>query len=395
MKKTAKNLTSAVSILTVLLALFTASAFGDEVEDRLAAAPERIKERTREMIRSGISAQEAVGMTEAMIRNRFREEHVVRAQNIVMDARKSDIPAGPIVDKVLEGVAKKVPDDAVVRAMEATASRYSFAYARAKAVARDRRQVDGIASAIADSLAAGMKTADIDRIMAGVRERAQAMNRSDSEALALETFQTTRTMARLGASSDSAAEVVSQAHRQRFSIEEMRQVHQAFRENTTRTDSGRVADRFAQGIRQGVKAQDLGSAAGGQGRGARSEGADQTGEAGSGGGKDGSSSGSGSGGTGGSGSGGAESDSGGSSSGSGGGAGSGDGSGEGGGGVARRHRVRRHRQGHGDLHRPVAHRESERLPQIHRVRERGGASNLGLPKGDVPGEVHRHGLAVA
>lgn len=350
-----------IVIIFVSIFFFTANAQGDDVDNNLPGASEQIKARTRDMINVGIPSQEAIDMTRMMVENRFRQEVTIRAQNIVLKAKKNELPVGPIMNKVPEGVAKRVPDDFVLQAMETTLSRYAFAYEKAKSIAKDQGQVEKIATAIANSLSAGMKARDIDTIMVSTKERSVQLNQNLAEALALETFLATRTMARMGVSSNAATEVVCQAHQNGFNVREMKQVRSSFTDHATRANSGEMANQYSREIGRGEKAGNLGKTEGGTGREPSSEESDHGsggsgpgGESGSGGGSEGSGGGSetggDSGGSGGEGSGagsegsgsGGESGSGGASEGSGGGpdtgsdsggaGGEGSGAGSGGGG---------------------------------------------------------------
>jgi len=263
-----------IAIILMSILIFTANAQGDEVDNDLPTASEQIKARTRDMINVGIPNREAINMTRMMVQNRFRQEQTIRAQNIAINAKKNELPVGPIMSKVSEGIAKKVPDDFVVQAMETTLSRYAFAYEKAKSVTKDQDRVEKIASAIAGGLSAGMKAQDIDTIMGRIKERSAVMNPDHVEALALETFLATRTMARMGVSSKAATDVVCQAHQHSFNVREMKQVRNSFTDHATRANSGEMANQYAQEIGRGEKAGNLGKAEGGTGRGQGSEGTD-------------------------------------------------------------------------------------------------------------------------
>ena len=263
-----------IAIILMSILIFTANAQGDEVDNDLPTASEQIKARTRDMINVGIPNREAINMTRMMVQNRFRQEQTIRAQNIAINAKKNELPVGPIMSKVSEGIAKKVPDDFVVQAMETTLSRYAFAYEKAKSVTKDQDRVEKIASAIAGGLSAGMKAQDIDTIMGRIKERSAVMNPNHVEALALETFLATRTMARMGVSSKAATDVVCQAHQHSFNVREMKQVRNSFTDHATRANSGEMANQYAQEIGRGEKAGNLGKAEGGTGRGQGSEGTD-------------------------------------------------------------------------------------------------------------------------
>ena len=314
--------------------LLSSPLYADEIAAGLPeTVNEQIRNNTREMVREGMPEEDAVKMTRSMIEHRFRNENLIQAQEVVKNTYRQGLPPGPVVNKAHEGMAKNVPDGAIVQAMERTRSQYAFGYSRAREFSDSRAQQQRIGKAIAESLAAGLTQADCDRIRDRLRDRKQDQlhdktaeqnqdrvrdrdrDRVDVEALALEAFQTARAMARLGVSSSSTGEVVCQALKNRYSASEMQQLQAQF-SNQTRSRSGeQLARRYAAAIEKGNRAGNLGSLSG-SGLGGSSKGGGTGGSGGSGGGPGGGSGGGGSGGG---------------SGGSGGGGGSG-GSGGGGGG---------------------------------------------------------------
>ena len=68
---------------------------------------------------------------------------------------------------------------------------------------------------VADSLAAGMKTEDMDAVIAQlqvqIQSRQQTRNKAEDVELAIQTMQTTRTMARLGVHSSDVSDTLCQA----------------------------------------------------------------------------------------------------------------------------------------------------------------------------------------
>jgi hypothetical protein len=78
-----------------------------------------------------------------------------------------------------------------------------------------------MAAILAGSMAAGMTHEDTGRIMQALQQRTQNMTRTHAEDLALQTFMTTRTAARLGMQSESVGDSVCQALQQGYSAQEM------------------------------------------------------------------------------------------------------------------------------------------------------------------------------
>jgi len=72
----------------VMLAIFfvficVSPAFGDEADERLSnMATSEIKAGTRQMIRAGIDNEDAIGLTQAMLKYRFSQENVLNHQQL-------------------------------------------------------------------------------------------------------------------------------------------------------------------------------------------------------------------------------------------------------------------------------------------------------------------------
>jgi hypothetical protein len=117
-------------IVLFLMLLFTgAPSYADYVDEGLGTgASEQLKAGTREMIKAGVDSKDAVNVTRAMNRNRFRDENIIRAQEIVKGAVKEGLPVGPVMNKAFEAMSKGVSEQGVVRAMENIRERYSYAY---------------------------------------------------------------------------------------------------------------------------------------------------------------------------------------------------------------------------------------------------------------------------
>jgi len=247
--------------LIILSIFFCASlAWGDEVDDGLPnMATEQIKIHTRAMINAGIPSDDAIKMTRMMIQNRFQQKNTLRAQQIVMDTAKKNLPIEPVMNKAFEGIAKNALENQIIQAMAKTRDRYSYAYSHAREFTNKRGRTGNIGNAIAKGLAAGMTEKDIERTMERLRQRTRQMTRTRAEMLAKESFLALRTMARLGVSSKMAANMVCQALQQQYSTKEMKQMHHSFMTRSMSTNPAKLAHQYAYAIRKGVKAENLGT----------------------------------------------------------------------------------------------------------------------------------------
>jgi hypothetical protein len=249
-------------VLTFAVFLCTSLAFGDEVDEGLSnKAAEQIRSSTRQMIHAGIDKDEVIRMTRLMLDNRFREEEVLRAHEIIMRTKRGGLPEGPIMNKAFEGMAKHVEARNVVRAMEAVWSRYGLADDHAKRITEERNQRNQIRNSIANCYAAGMKNSDVEAILQALqqRTRTQQMTRGQVGGLATEAFRAARDMARLGASSQAAANVVCLALEHHYNAREMKTMRKSFMTHSRYSSPNSLAESYSHGIRGGKSAEGLGA----------------------------------------------------------------------------------------------------------------------------------------
>ena len=246
--------------LMVCAVLFCASlAFGDEVEESLSTlATEQLKNSTREMIQSGIDTNNAIRMTKLMLQNQFSLEQTLRAQRVIMNAQKEDFPIEPIMNKAYEGMVKQVQAKNIVQAMERVRTRYAFAYAQARALAKESSQVRTIGNTIAKTFTAGMDQKDIQGIMERLQERTQQMTQSQTMELAKESFMTARDMARLGLSSKTTANLVCLALQNNYTARKMENMRNSFMIQSRSSHPTHLANSYSNAIKGGKSAGSLG-----------------------------------------------------------------------------------------------------------------------------------------
>ena len=290
--------------------------------------PDQDQLRTRDRDQLHDRTQEQVdkddpAYLQAMHQHQFSLENTQRIQNMIQEAQKKGLPAEPMQNKVHEGIAKRAPEEAVVRAVEQVQNRYEYAYQQARGLFNDPQQARSMGNRFAEANAAGLANEDAARIMAQLQNRTRNMNREQAFELADETVKGARNMARQGVSSTTVGNVYANALQHAYQARDMQTLQQSFANQARHGNPENVAHGFSQGIGQGLGAGGL-SSGGGAGSGSGSGGS------GGGGGSGGSGGGGGGSGGGGGGSGGGGGGSGGGGGGSGGGGG---GSGGGGGGM--------------------------------------------------------------
>lgn len=153
-----------IGIAAILLLLGT-TAFGADWEGRLpSGTSERVKASAREAVRAGVDPDEIVSLTAKMEASRFDESLMIRAHEIVMAARQEKLPVEPIMNKALEGIAKRVAAEKTVQAMETVRSRYAMAFQNARSIAAEEKQRQALGKTIAEGLAAGIQQREMVRM---------------------------------------------------------------------------------------------------------------------------------------------------------------------------------------------------------------------------------------
>ncbi|MRR36951.1 hypothetical protein EG829_20270, partial [bacterium] len=229
--------------------LFLSSVvFADAVEQGLTRMPIAIRDRTRAMIQKGVPGEDAIRLVQAMNAGRFREEQILKAQAILLEALGSGLPAKPIINKALEGMAKQVPPDRTVQAMEAVRARYGFAFDRARAVARTPEQIERLGTLLAESLAAGLKEQDASRIMRQIQELSPKMDQSRMDELAAACMAMARDMSRLGVSSDMSSQVIVSALSNGLSAASIAGMSQSLADQSQTHSAQALAEGLAHGM---------------------------------------------------------------------------------------------------------------------------------------------------
>lgn len=234
------------------LLLFASASFADMVDNRLPlATPEELKASTRQMIGLGIKSDEAVKITRAMLQNHFNLEQILKAQLIVMQARRQNLPTKPIVNKAFEGMAKDVMDEKIVRAMEVVRSRYAFAYAQAKLLSHQKARKSHLEKMLAGALTAGLSKQDAAKICNMVNEKAENVSNEQQNDLAFEVLKTARDMARLSVTSTAVTRVLVQALHQGFSANEIKSLRASFMFHSRSTSPQNLARSYSETIGRG------------------------------------------------------------------------------------------------------------------------------------------------
>jgi hypothetical protein len=250
--------------MAAVLLLMGTTAYGADGDSRLpAGTSERVRASAREAIRAGVDPDEVVALTARMEESRFSERLTMRAHEIVMAARQERLPVEPIVNKAYEGIAKRMAAEKTVQAMETVRSRYSLAFREARTIADDDKQQQTLGRTIAEGLAAGIRESDMARMTESLQQQSRQLSREQRNELAVQSFQASREMARLGVSSAAVTDVVCQALQRQFTAREMAQMRNAFTAEARYGKAESIAQQYGARIGGGTRAGGLGAVGGG------------------------------------------------------------------------------------------------------------------------------------
>lgn len=247
-----------IVLTTIFVFVCVFQAFGDEVDEGLSSvATVALKNGTRNMIRAGIDSEDAIRMTQAMLENHFKHEHILKAQEIVMSSYKEGLPVVPIMNKAHEGMAKRVQEENIIRAMKNVSARYVFAYQQAGELTQDEAQRQRIMEQVAECVAAGMTDYDVGRLVYRLKYTVQEMPEDEASGLATETFRAGKEITRLSVSSKDTTELMIEALAHRYGVQEMAKMRLSFMKHARDTMPDTVAEGYSDAIQMGRRLEDL------------------------------------------------------------------------------------------------------------------------------------------
>ncbi len=243
---------ASAGLILFFLLVVAMPAGADAVDDGLpATVSEQVRTQTREMIRVGVPADEALAMTRSMAQQGYSDAAMRQAQHQMMAACEEGLPHEPLFNKLQEGLAKQVPPENVVKAMQTVRERYRYSYRFARQITADKTQQKALGQAQAQALAAGLQTRDMTRIQDQVRQRIRSQTCDNCPQLATESALAARDMARLGVASPNVAEVVDEALEIGYDSPRMHRMRHQFQERAQYEDPQGLAHRYANAFRYG------------------------------------------------------------------------------------------------------------------------------------------------
>jgi hypothetical protein len=236
------------------------------------------------------------GVTQAMDKAGFTEKQVAQVESRLDFARQKGLPEDVMVDKLQEGIAKKIAPNRIVQAIERIASRYNHAHQLAGNLVKDEQKSARLGNIVASGMAAGLTVEAAEKIMQDVK--AKQSSGTKSYPMAKETMLMARDLSRRGISSETTVDVVERALQEGLNVDEMRAIRGAFNKQGTQSSIESFAKGNMAAVNRSSHAPGMGNK-GGSSMGSEGSGGEAGGGSSGTGGAGGSGAGSGSGGAGG------------------------------------------------------------------------------------------------
>jgi hypothetical protein len=232
---------------------------GYQVQDR-----DRIIGRLDECVQSGIPQETLTPMIRQAARNGIDAEHLDKMLQEMTQARLSDLPAGPLAAKAMEGMVKQVEARNVIRAMERVRERMEFASQQMKrldglALSKQERNQGIIGTA--DAEAAGMERDHISHVYGELSKEA-ARGRSET-AMKKQVMAIVKSMKRIrgyGVPSERVAAICREMIQHQYTEKEMELVMREFGMARSRNRNMETTSRSIESfISDGGRGKDMGS----------------------------------------------------------------------------------------------------------------------------------------
>ena len=101
--------------VSILLATSSAHAAGQPYSENTQLQSQE-QEKTR--YQTQVDPDSTPALLQAMQQHHFQNTNRVRIQNMIQEAQKQGLPTEPLMNKVHEGIAKKVSEEKIVQAVQ-------------------------------------------------------------------------------------------------------------------------------------------------------------------------------------------------------------------------------------------------------------------------------------
>ncbi len=73
-----------------------------------------VRQKAVEAVRAGVAERDVADLVQRGVRRNVQASDLVRLLDVVTQAKRQELPTGPVLDKMREGLAKQVPSDRIV-----------------------------------------------------------------------------------------------------------------------------------------------------------------------------------------------------------------------------------------------------------------------------------------
>lgn len=239
-----------IMTIGLILVAFVSFAWADQDTALMA----KNQEMSQAKVQTANAAEKTELMLKMMQQHKFKHQTMIKAKKMVMTADEDGLPVEPVLNKALEGMAKGASEDAIIKAMEKTQARYAYAYKTMNQFKLSEEKSQDIGDTVADCMAAGLAEKDMDRIMDQLRLRVHDSQEPDDLALVEESVLMTRTLSRMGVSSDVSGDVVCEALKNQFMAQDMVKLQTRFKDQARTQTAEMVANEYAKALGEGAGA---------------------------------------------------------------------------------------------------------------------------------------------
>lgn len=210
-------------------------------------ATEQVRLHAQAFTQAGLGSEESLQFAASLEKARVPQSVTLRLAETLRACLEEKLPGTPLMDKLREGLAKGVPAEELLRAVERVRSRYAFGYRHAFQLPGTSPEAQRTGGVIAEALAAGLAERDAERILEHVRLR----ERDQQQSMARACFSTARTMAQFQVGSDAIADTLEAALQHAFQLRDMEQLRLRFMEQARIMDPAKVVTQFMLRLRAG------------------------------------------------------------------------------------------------------------------------------------------------
>ena len=143
-------------VFIVVFVIFCISPASGWAETPSAGMTKRVTSIEKVMTDNGVDKEDADRVIRLMKESRFSAGSMETVRKIMEESAGAGAPVEPLVHKTLEGMAKKIPEDLIVKAVRKTGERYVYAFRQARTLAGSEKDSRKLAYAIADCLSASV-----------------------------------------------------------------------------------------------------------------------------------------------------------------------------------------------------------------------------------------------